>query len=43
MLFFALVMPIIAVCLDRKDYADLKKERYDVSEEFMKKVAVARQ
>jgi hypothetical protein len=43
LLFFALVVPIIALCLDRKDYADLRREKYDVSEEFMKKVAIRRQ
>jgi flagellar biosynthesis/type III secretory pathway M-ring protein FliF/YscJ len=42
LIFFALVVPIIAVCLDRKDYADLRREKYEVSEHFMKKVAIRR-
>ena len=43
LLFFAIVMPIIAICLDKRDYADLKRDKYDISEDFMKQVAIARQ
>jgi phage pi2 protein 07 len=40
LIFIALVMPIVAILMDKKDYADLKNEKYDVSEDFMKKFAL---
>lgn len=40
LILMILILPIVALCLDKKDYELLKSEDYEISDEFLKKIAI---
>jgi hypothetical protein len=34
-----LVMPIVAICLDKRDYDALKNDEFDISDELLRRIA----
>ena len=38
-LFFLVLMPLVAVCLDKCDYDTFKTTKYSISDEFLRKIA----
>lgn len=40
LILMILIMPLLAICLDRKDYELLKSEEYEISDEFLMKIAI---
>ncbi|CDW91789.1 UNKNOWN [Stylonychia lemnae] len=38
-IFLILLMPFVAICLDKSDYADLKTNKFVITDEFLRKIA----
>ncbi len=39
LLLYMILMPIISICLDKKDYSDLKNEKYTIGDDLIRKVS----